>query len=66
MPGSLLWAVGSLPPALPGGHLLGRGGNIPLRGLFQLADTAVEVDETLGHDVRQVLLVEVVLTIFKQ
>ena len=51
---------GSLPPALPCGHLLGRGGNIALRGLFQLTDTAVEVDEPLGHDVRQVLLVEVV------
>ena len=47
-------------PALPCGHLLGRGGNIALGGLFQLADAAVEVDETLGHDVRQVLLVEVV------
>ena len=47
-------------PALPCGHLLGCGGNIALRGLFQLADAAVEVDETLGHDVRQVLLVEVV------
>ena len=32
-------------PALPCGDLLGRGGNIPLRGLFQLADAAVEVDE---------------------
>ena len=46
--------------ALPCGHLLGRGGNIALCGLFQLTDAAVEVDEALGHDVRQVLLVEVV------
>ena len=46
--------------ALPCGHLLGCGGNIALCGLFQLTDAAVEVDETLGHDVRQVLLVEVV------
>ena len=34
--------------ALPCGHLLGRGGNIALCSLFQLTDTAVEVDETLG------------------
>ena len=45
--------------ALPCGHLLGCGGNIALCSLFQLTDTAVKVDETLGHDVRQVLLVEV-------
>ena len=39
--------------ALPCGHLLGRGGNIALCGLFQLTDAAVEVDVATGTDISQ-------------
>lgn len=46
-------AAGVRPPAGP------WEGCRPAR-LFQLADAAVEVQKALGHDVRQVLLVEVV------
>ena len=43
-----------------GRHLLVGGGRVPLGGLFQLADPLVQGGEPLGHDIGQVLLVEVV------
>ena len=38
----------------------GRGRDIPLRGLFQLAQAAVQIGEPLRDDVRQILLIQIV------
>ena len=40
--------------------LVDAGGNIPLCVLFQPADAAVQLGEALGHDIRQILLVQVI------
>lgn len=36
------------------------GGHIPLCVLFQPADAAVQLGEALGHDIRQILLIQVI------
>ena len=40
--------------------LVDAGGHIPLCVLFQPADAAVQLGEALGHDIRQILLVQVI------